>query len=119
MPERSIGAVMRDIGGNVDRLAHAELRLIVAELHARIEAIGELSALVAAAAVAATLTALFLLLGGMFALAHAMPLWLAALVIAVIPGAATAALFLHCRTHLAQVSPNEADEIPTAAPETP
>ena len=100
MPERSIGTMVRDIGGNVDRIVRAELQFAVAELRLRLEAFGDVSMLVVAGIVAATLAALFILLAGMFALALVVPQWLAALVIAALPGAIAAALFLHSRAQL-------------------
>jgi amino acid transporter len=105
MTARSLGTVVRDIGSNVDRLARAEFRLAVAELRGRLEALSDVTVLLVAAALAATLAAVFLLLGGMFALAHVMPLWLAAFVIALIPAAAAAALINHSRAHFAAGTP--------------
>ena len=100
MPERSIGTVVRDIGGNVDRIVRAELRFAVAELRLRLEAFGDVSLFVVAGVVAATLAALFILLAGMFALAQVVPQWVAALVIAALPGAIAVALFMHSRSQL-------------------
>jgi hypothetical protein len=105
MTAPSISAVVRDIGGNVDRIARTELRLAIAGLRARMEEYGEVSAFLVTAAVAATVAALFVLLGAMFALAGLLPLWLAALVIATLPGAAAAVLYVHGRAHLAETHP--------------
>ena len=111
--ERSIGTVIHDIGGNVDRIVRAELRFVVAELRARIEALSDVSVLVASAVVAATLAAVFLLLGAMFALSRVMPLWLAAMVVAVLPGAIATVLFSRVR---AQIAPRLAPEPPQVLP---
>jgi hypothetical protein len=103
--ERSLGALVRDIGGNVDRLARAELGFVRASLRLRIETIGETSALYVAAAAAAIVAAVFVLLSGMFALASIMPPWLAALVVAAIPGAVAVALYLRGRSRHAWDAP--------------
>lgn len=97
MTAPSFGSVMRDIGGNLDRLARTELQLVVAGLRLRIEEYGEVSIYLGAAALAAAVAGFFVLLGAMFALATVIPLWLAALVIATIPGVAAAALYLYGR----------------------
>lgn len=100
MPSPSISSVVRDIGDNVDRIARSELRLVVAELRSHIKEYGEVSIYLVAAALAATVAGLFVLLGAMFALAIMLPLWLAALAIAAILGAAAAALYHHGRAKL-------------------
>lgn len=110
-----IAAVVRDIAGNVDRIARAEMHLAIAGLRARVEEIGEVSAQFIAAAVAAMLAAIFVLLGGMFALASVLPLWLAALVIALIPAAAAAAFLLRGRAQLVGSAPAAPAAVPDAA----
>lgn len=105
LPERSIGTVVRDIGGNVDRIVRAELRVAVAELRTRLDAFGDVSLLVVAGVVAAALAALFILLAGMFALARVVPQWLAALMISALPGAVAAALFMYSRAQLSRRLP--------------
>jgi hypothetical protein len=113
MTAASIRSVVRDIGGNVDRIARTELRLAVAGLKSRIEEYGAVSVFLVAAAVSATVAGLFVLLGAMFALTVVLPLWLAALVIAVIPGAAAAALYVHGRAQLAETrSPAPLERLP-------
>ena len=102
MTDTSLSSVMRDIGGNVDRIARTEVRLAVAGLRSRLEEYGEVSVFLVAAAVAATVAGFFVLLGAMFALASVIPLWLAAVVIATVPGAAAAALYLHGSAQLPQ-----------------
>ena len=98
--ERSIGAVVRDIGSNVDRIVRAEMGLAVAELRLRVEAVRNVSGILVAGVVAAVLAAAFLLLGAMFALARLMPLWLAALVVAALSGALAAALLIRFRAQV-------------------
>lgn len=105
MTAPSINSLMRDIGGNLDRIARTELRLAVAGLRARIEEYGEVSVYLVGAAVAATVAGFFVLLGAMFALAGVIPLWLSAFVIATIPGAAAVALYLHGKAQLPETRP--------------
>lgn len=90
--ERSFGAVIRDIGGNVTRIIRAELRFVVAELRVGLHATSADFILVLAGALCATLAVGFLLLGAMFALALVMPTWVAALLVASLVG--VVALFL-------------------------
>ena len=98
--ERSIGAVVRDIGSNVDRIVRAEMGLAVAELRLQVEAVRHVSGILVAGVVAAILAAVFLLLGAMFALARLMPLWLAAMVVAAFSGAIAAALLIQFRAQV-------------------
>jgi len=111
--ERSFGALVRDIGENVDRLARAELGLVRATLRHRVREIGEASGFYAAAAVATALSAVFVLLSGMFALASVMPPWLAALVVAAVPGAAAAALYVRGRARHAWDAPQRTTDVLT------
>ncbi len=99
-PERSFGAVIRDIGGNVDRIIRAELRFAAAELRQGMEAAGEGALYVLAGALCATLAIGFLLLGLMFALATIMPIWVAAFVVALLVGGGATALLVAGRSKL-------------------
>ena len=105
MTAPSISSVVRDIGGNLDRIARTEMRLAVAGLRSRIEEFSEVSVYLVAAAVAAAASALFVLLGAMFALASLIPLGLAAFVVAAIPGAAGVALYLYGRAQFPEPRP--------------
>jgi hypothetical protein len=102
LPERSIGTVVRDIGGNVDRIVRAELRFAVAELRLRLEAFRVESVLLLAGVAAAALAATFVLLSGMFGLGRVMPLWLAAMVTAAVPATIAAVLFIQVRARIAR-----------------
>jgi uncharacterized membrane protein YqjE len=84
--DRSLGAVVRDIGGNVDRIVRAELQVALAEMRQALDFAKQVSALVVAGAVCATLTLGFFLLGVMFALSIVMPLWGAAMLVALACG---------------------------------
>ena len=98
--ERSFGAVVRDIGSNVDRIVRAEMGLAVAELRLQVEAVRNVSGILVAGVVAAVLAAAFVLLGAMFALALVMPLWLAAMVAAALSAALAAALLIRFRAQV-------------------
>ncbi len=98
--ERSIRSVFRDIGSDVDRIVRAELRIAIAEVRAGVAAAGDASRLLIAGAMCALLAATFLLLAVMFALRSIMPLWLAALLIALLVGVAATGLLLAGRTRL-------------------
>lgn len=113
LPERSIGTMVRDIGGNLDRIVHAELRFAVAELRLRLEAFRDESVFLFAGVAAAALAAAFILLGGMFGLAHVMPLWLSAIVIAALPAALAAVLFFRVRGQMAlRIAPKPRQLLP-------
>jgi hypothetical protein len=114
MTAPSISSVMRDIGGNLDRIARTEMRLAIAGLRSRLEEYGEVSVYLVAAAVAAAAAGLFVLLGAMFALAIVLPIWLAALVVATVPGVAAIALYLYGRAQFPEPRPPEPQELRSA-----
>jgi hypothetical protein len=89
---RTFGAVIRDIGSNVDRIVRAELRYAVAQVRVEMGATANASRIIAAGAAFAMLAAGFVLLACMFALSQVMPTWLASLVVAAAAGAAAAVL---------------------------
>ena len=97
---RSFGAVVRDIGGNVDRIVRAELRVAIAEVRSNARAAGGAIVLLAGAAICASLALLFLLMGAHLALALVMPPWLAAIVVAVVVGGVAAALGIAARARM-------------------
>ena len=98
--ERSVGAVIRDIGGNVTRIIRAELRFVVAELRVGLHAASAGVIFLLAGALGATLAVGFLLLGAMFALSLIMPTWMAALLVALLVGAVALFLVLAGRARL-------------------
>ncbi len=88
--ERSFSTVVRDIGGNVDRIVRAELRIAIAEVREGMRAAGGAFVLLLGGLALVALGLLFLLLGAMFALALVMPIWAAALLIGgIVLGGAT------------------------------
>ena len=98
--DRSFGAVIRDIGGNVNRIIRAELRFAVAELRQGVTAAGAGILVLFVGALCATLALGFLLLGAMFALALVIPTWAAALAVALTVGVAAAVLLMIGRERL-------------------
>jgi hypothetical protein len=111
---RTFGAVVRDIGGNVDRIVRAELRYAVAQLRLEMGATANASRIIAAGAAFAMLAAAFVLLACMFALAQVMPTWLASLVVAAAAGSAAAVLISVGRQRFAQQrTPAVGDASPT------
>jgi hypothetical protein len=116
-PERSFGAVVRDISGNIDRIVRAEMRFAIAEFRLRVEAAGGAALLIMAGGACALLAIGFLLLGAMFALARVMPMWLAAVVVATVVGGAGIALFVAGRARLAP--PAESHVLPVVSNREP
>jgi len=108
---RTFGAVLKDIGGNVDRLVRAELRYAIAQLRAEIGAAASASRIVAAGAVLAMFAAAFVLLAVMFALSRVMPGWLASLVVAAVAGAAAVVLIGIGRERFARQRTLPADDV--------
>jgi uncharacterized membrane protein len=89
---RTFGAVVRDIGGNVDRIVRAELRYAIAQVRVEMGSTANASRIIAAGAMFAMLAAAFALLAAMFALSRVMPTWLASLAVAAVAAAAAAVL---------------------------
>jgi hypothetical protein len=87
--ERSIGDVMTDVAGNVERLVRTEVQLARATLLEEIQQMAAGSAWVVGGALLATLSLLLLLLGAVAKLSEWMAMWQATLVVA--GGAALAA----------------------------
>jgi hypothetical protein len=99
--ERSFGTVIRDIGGNVDRIVRAEMRMAVAEFRDGLQAAGDASRLLVAGVALATLAAGFALLSGMLVLTRLVPMWAAALVVASVTGVAAAFLLFAGHSRIA------------------
>ncbi len=78
--ERSLADVLRDVLCNLQEIVRSEVRLARTEITAEAGRARSLIALLAAGAVAALFTALFLLLSLAFALALVLPLWVSMLV---------------------------------------
>ena len=80
--ERSIGDVMTDVAGNVERLVRTEVRLTKATVLEGIRGMTRGTALVAAGALLATLSVMLLLLGAVARLSETMKVWQATLLVA-------------------------------------
>lgn len=111
--ERSFGAVVRDISGNLNRIVRAEFRFVLAEVRVRVEAAAAPVALVAAGLLCAMLATGFVLLGGMFALANVMPMWGAALVVAALAGAGATVLILTGRDRFIRPAESTSSDVVT------
>jgi uncharacterized membrane protein YqjE len=87
---RSIPEIVRDVLTNIQDIVRAEVRLAKAELGEELSRARTGGLLIGVGAVAAILSALFLLLGCVYALGRVMPNWAAALVVAAAVGVAAA-----------------------------
>lgn len=80
--ERSIGAVMSDVAGNVERLVRSEVKLTKATVLQAARDMARGIAFVAIGSILATLTTFLLLLGAVARLSEQMKVWQAMLVVA-------------------------------------
>ena len=80
--ERSIGAVLADIAGNVRELVRAEIRLAKVEATEQVRSATRGAALAAAGGGVALVALAFIAIAGMYALATIVALWIAALIVA-------------------------------------
>ncbi len=80
--ERSIGDVMTDVAGNVERLVRTEVRLTKATLLEGAKGMARGTTLVASGALLGTLAVMFLLLAAVSRLSETMKAWQAALLVA-------------------------------------
>ncbi|MBI3789512.1 MAG: phage holin family protein [Gemmatimonadetes bacterium] len=87
--DRSFGTMIREIGGNVDRIIRTELRIAFAEVRSALRAAARPMLLLATAAFLAAVALLFLLGSAMLALATVMPAWAAALVVSFVTALAS------------------------------
>lgn len=109
--DRSLSAVVRDIGGNVDRIVRVEMRLAIAEVRANVREAAAAIFLFAVAGICAALAVFFTLLSAQMALALVMPPWLAALAVAALIGGLAAMVAMVARARLPH-----ALAVPAAAP---
>ncbi len=89
---RSIADVLQAIVGNVQGIVRAEVRLAKTEIKEEASKTGRAAAMLGAGVVSAIYAVGLLLLAILFALAQAMPLWLAALILFVLLAITTAIL---------------------------
>jgi Protein of unknown function (DUF1469). len=87
---RSIPDILHDVLVNIQEIVRAEVRLAKAELGEELNAARSGALLIGAGAVAASFSALFLLLACVYALSRVVPDWAAALIVAAAVGIAAA-----------------------------
>jgi uncharacterized membrane protein YqjE len=87
---RSIPDILHDVLVNIQEIVRAEVRLAKAELGEELNAARSGALLIGAGAVAASFSALFLLLACVYALSRVVPDWAAALIVAAAVGVAAA-----------------------------
>jgi uncharacterized membrane protein YqjE len=87
---RSIPEILKDVLTNIQDIVRAEVRLAKAELGEELSKARTAGLLIGVGAVAAILSALFLLLACVYALSRVMPNWAAALIVAAAVGVAAA-----------------------------
>jgi hypothetical protein len=80
--ERSIGDVMADVAGNVERLVRTEMELAKATALQGIKGMARGGALLAGGALLGTLAVMLLLLGAVARLSESMQVWQATLLVA-------------------------------------
>lgn len=80
--ERSIGDVMTDVAGNVERLVRTEVRLTKATVLQGLKGMAHGTALMASGTLLATLAVMLLLLGVVARLSEIMKMWQATLLVA-------------------------------------
>ncbi len=80
--ERSIGDVMTDVAGNVERLVRTEVRLTKATLLEGVQGMVRGTSMVAGGALLGTLAVMFVLVAAVSRLSETMKVWQAALVVA-------------------------------------
>jgi uncharacterized membrane protein YqjE len=103
--ERSVGEIVHDAVRDFGEIARAEIRLVRAEIGENVQSVRRAALWLAAAAVCGLLCAASLTAACVGALAEAMPLWLAALVTALLLLGIAAGMYAGGRRLLHQVNP--------------
>jgi len=101
--DRSIGAVISDIVGDLQEIVRAEVRLARAEVREEIAKIRRGAVLTVSGAVILVLAFGLMLLSAVYALALVWPLWMAALAVGAVTAVAGAALAMAGRKHFVSV----------------
>lgn len=102
---RSVTDVLQDIVGNVQEIVRSEVRLAKTELREEAAKAKTSSMFLGAGALVGVYAGGFLLLGIMYALAIALPLWVAAFIIAITLAVAAGLLLRAGRRRIQQVNP--------------
>jgi Flp pilus assembly protein TadB len=102
---RSLGGIVQDILRDVQEVMRSEVRLARAEMTEKARQAGKAGGMLGGAAVAGLMAAACLVVAAIAALALAMPVWLAALIMAVLLGSIGAAAYAGGRARLRRVKP--------------
>jgi uncharacterized membrane protein YqjE len=102
--ERSIGALVSDIVGNLQQIIRSEVRLAKAEVTEELTKAGRAVIWLVAGVVLATMALGFLFLGAVYLLAHFFQPWVAAVLVALAIGAIGGALVAIGATQMKRVS---------------
>lgn len=113
MTDRSFAEVLDDIAGNVQGIIRSEVRLAKAEIQEETVKAGKVARMAGSGAVLGLYALGFLLLACFFALEIAVTAWLAALIVAVIAGAAAGVLINLGITRMKLVHPRPERTIET------
>ena len=90
--ERSISSLLKDIVGNLQQIIRAEVRLAKVEVGEELSKARQAMVLLAIGALFGVMALAFLLLGAVYALAHVIQPWAAAVLVALGAGAVGGAL---------------------------
>ena len=90
--ERSISSLLKDIVGNLQQIIRAEVRLAKVEVGEELSKARQAMVLLAIGGLFAAMALAFLLLGAVYALAHVVQPWVAAVLVAIGAGAIGGAL---------------------------
>ena len=90
--ERSISSLLKDIVGNLQQIIRAEVRLAKVEVGEELSKARQAMVLLAIGALFGVMALAFLLLGAVYALAHVIQPWAAAVLVAIGAGAVGGAL---------------------------
>jgi len=85
--ERSISSLLKDIVGNLQQIIRAEVRLAKVEVGEELSKARQAIVLLAIGGLFAAMALAFLLLGAVYALAHVVQPWVAAVLVAIGAGA--------------------------------
>jgi uncharacterized membrane protein YqjE len=104
-PDRSTGTIVRDIVHDAEEMIRSEVRLAKTELQEKVRTASEAGGWLAAAAGTALFAGACFVVTCIAALMVVVPLWLAALIMAILLSGVAAALFLHGRDRIKRAQP--------------
>ena len=103
--ERSAAAILQDVVGDLQDIVHSEIRLVKAEAAEKTRQVSKGGAMFGAAAVAGLLGGMAMVAAIVAALALWLPVWGAALAVAVLLGVAALVLYISGRSKMASFTP--------------